>query len=252
MPTDSTGRFSNRVENYVKYRPGYSAEIVSWLRQTRDLRPGKVIADIGSGTGISSSLFLEAGYQVFGVEPNSEMREKSIELLAAYPDFQAVPGEAENTHLEPNSIDAVVAGQAFHWFDTTKAKLEFKRILRPGGLVVLLWNERLTASAFEKEYNQLIVKHGKDYVEVDHRNIGTEDIAAFFHPQPVQLKIFPNKQVFDFNGLKGRLLSSSYMPLEVEPGAEAMINDLALLYKRFEENGRIEIHYETKVYVGQP
>lgn len=250
MATNSTTRFSNRVENYVKYRPGYPEEIVPWLQTHYELPASKVIADIGSGTGISAELFLKNGYAVSGIEPNAPMREMSEQLLKDYPRFKAIDGTAEATALPDQSVDAIVAGQAFHWFDAGKTKAEFLRILKPVGLVILIWNERLTNSSFEKEYDQLIINHSKDYVQVDHRNINTENIQAFFHPQNCHLQIFPNQQVFDFEGLKGRLLSSSYMPIEGEDGYKAVTDDLKALFNKYNKGGLITIHYDTKLYSG--
>jgi SAM-dependent methyltransferase len=251
MKNNSTKRFSNRVEDYVKYRPGYPEALIPFLQTTYGLTPDKLIADIGSGTGISAEVFLKAGYSVTGVEPNREMREKSVELLASYKHYKAQDGTAEDTGLADGSIDGIIAGQAFHWFDRDKTKAEFKRILKPGGSIVLIWNERKTVSDFEKEYDQLIIAHARDYVKVDHRNIQTEDIKAFFAPDPVQLDVFANEQVFDFEGLQGRLLSSSYMPARGEEGYEAMLADLQNLFDRSQSNGKITIHYDTKVYVGR-
>ncbi|MES1218979.1 MAG: class I SAM-dependent methyltransferase [Bacteroidota bacterium] len=250
MIANSTSRFSNRVEDYVKYRPGYPAEIVTWLQENYNLLPGHLIADIGSGTGISSMLFLKAGYNVLGIEPNKEMREMSVKLLAQYPHFLAIDGTAEATSLRDKSIDAIICGQAFHWFNTQKTKPEFTRVLKKNVILVLIWTERLTDTAFEKEYDQLIIKHGNDYLKVDHRNINTDQIASFFEPQVCELKIFANEQVFDFDGLKGRLLSSSYMPALNEPGYDNMIIDLCNLFEKYQENDTIKITYDTKVYAG--
>ncbi|NML21636.1 class I SAM-dependent methyltransferase [Pseudoflavitalea sp. G-6-1-2] len=247
---DSTRRFSNRVEDYVKYRPHYPKEIVYFLEKEYDITPDTMIADIGAGTGISSELFLEAGFSVIGVEPNKEMLDKATELLADYPTFTPHNGTAESTGLPSHSIDMVLAGQAFHWFDQKKCRSEFKRILQKHGLLVLIWNERLIETPFEKEYDALIVEHGTDYKKVDHRNISPDDIASFFSPAPVTQTIFPNKQVFDFEGLKGRLLSSSYMPALGDSGYEGMIADLQKLFDRYKENELIVINYATRVYSG--
>jgi len=251
MEQNNTKRFSNRVADYVAYRPGYPQEIIGFLENEYDLKKGDLIADIGSGTGISSELFLKRGYRVTGLEPNREMRGKSVELLGGDPGFTAVDGTAENTGLPADSVDAIIAGQAFHWFDRDRARREFTRILKPGGIVVLIWNERLTASEFEKEYDELIIRHATDYVKVDHRNIDLEKIKVFFDPAAVELKIFPNYQDFDFHGLEGRLLSSSYMPAKDEPGYEAMSADLRTLFDRYQENGVIRINYDTKVFAGK-
>ncbi len=244
---DSTKRFSNRVEDYVKYRPHYPAAIIPHL----NLSPGKQLADIGAGTGISTAMFLEAGYPVFAVEPNDGMLVKAKELLSRYKGFTPVQGTAEHTTLPSGSVDGIIAGQAFHWFNVAACKIEFKRILRPGGLVALIWNERRVGTSFEEEYDALINKHGKDYVQVGHRNIDAENIAAFFAPGGMELKVFANEQVFDYDGLKGRLLSSSYMPLQDDPGYGAMIAELEGLFGRYERDGRIVISYDTKVYTGR-
>ena len=211
----------------------------------------RLIADIGAGTGISSELFLKAGFQVIGIEPNREMREKAAFLLQDYTNFSVLDGTAENTNLPDASIDVIIAGQAFHWFDRQLAKKEFKRILKKEGLVLLIWNERLTRSVFEKEYEALIVRHGNNYLKVDHRNIHLEDIQVFFASGSVSLTTFENYQVFDFEGLRGRLLSSSYMPGVNDPGYIAMVRDLKMLFDRYQEDGKIRIDYETNVYAGR-
>jgi SAM-dependent methyltransferase len=247
---DNTQRFSNKVENYVKYRPHYPAVIVTYLQERFGFTSG-AIADVGAGTGILTKLFLDAGYKVFAVEPNGPMLAKAITLLNDYPGFTAVTGTAENTTLANNSVDAVMAAQAFHWFDAEKSKAEFTRILKANGLVLLVWNERRIASAFEKEYEVLINRHGKDYVQVKHRNIEVSDLAAFFAPAPMELKEFSNQQVFDFEGFKGRLLSSSYMPVPTDPGYDDMITALQELFNKYQQAGTITITYDTKVYAGR-
>jgi ubiquinone/menaquinone biosynthesis C-methylase UbiE len=248
---DSKKRFSNRVEEYVKYRPNYPSEIINFLQDRYNIDNSKMIADIGAGTGISTELFLKAGYTVIAIEPNKEMREKAIELLGMYAGFKATDGAAEQTGLTDESIDGIICGQAFHWFDVTKAKEEFKRVLKLEGVVVLIWNERKISTGFEKEYDALILKHAKDYVLVDHRNINMEHIAAFYSPRQCEMKVFENSQTFNYGGLEGRLLSSSYMPQRDEDGYAAMAEDLKILFDRYEVDGTVTIYYDTKVYVGR-
>lgn len=248
---NNTNRFSNRVEDYVKYRPHYPEEMITYLEQQAVLQPGMLLADIGSGTGISSQLFLQKGYTVLGVEPNKEMREKSEELLKDYPQFNAIDGTAEHTTLEKHCIDVIVAGQAFHWFNQEAANTEFRRILKKNGHVLLVWNERMTGSPFEKAYEQLIERHGKQYKELNHRNIDIAVIEKFFHPSAVTLTEFANKQVFDYEGLEGRLLSSSYMPSREDERYPALVADLKQLFDQFQEDGYITIHYTTRMYWGQ-
>lgn len=248
---NNTSRFSNRVEDYVKYRPHYPIEMISYLEQQSVLQPGMLLADIGSGTGISAELFLQKGYTVLGVEPNKEMREKSEELLKDYPAFNAVDGTAEHTTLEKHCIDVIIAGQAFHWFNPETTRAEFQRILKKEGYVVLVWNERMTGSPFEKAYEQLIEHYGNQYKEVNHRNIDIAVIEKFYHPSAVTLTEFANKQVFDYQGLEGRLLSSSYMPSREGERYPALAADLKQLFEQFQIDGHITIHYTTRMYWGQ-
>jgi SAM-dependent methyltransferase len=247
---DNTQRFSNRVENYVKYRPHYPAAIVTYLQERFNF-PSGTIADIGAGTGILTKLFLDAGYTVQAVEPNEPMLAEATRQLKHYPGFTAVPATAENTTLPNNSVDAVIAGQAFHWFNAERSKAEFIRILKPHGLVALVWNERRIDAPFEQEYDELINRYGKDYIQVKHRNIEAGDIAAFFAPAPMELKVFSNQQVFDFEGLKGRLLSSSYMPLQGEPKHEEAMAGLNQLFDKYQQAGTITITYDTRLYAGR-
>src|SRR5258708_2582165 len=147
MPaSNATSRFSDRVENYVRYRPGYPPGVLQALRDDCGLAPGHVIADIASGTGIWTRMLLENGNPVFGVEPNTEMREAGERLLAAFPKFTSVAGNAEATTLPDHSVDFITAAQAAHWFDRERARLEFVRILKSRGWLALLWNDRLTRS----------------------------------------------------------------------------------------------------------
>ncbi|SEL73810.1 class I SAM-dependent methyltransferase [Parapedobacter koreensis] len=251
MKQDSTTRFSSRVEDYVKYRPHYPAEVIAFLQETYGLADGHVIADIGSGTGISAELFLKKGYTVIGVEPNQPMREKSIQLLQGYPRFTALDGTAENIPLADQAVDAILSGQAFHWFDRRKAKSEFKRILKANGFVVLIWNERQEDDDFGKAFERLVIDHAQDYQRVDHRNISEKEIGDFYSPKAYQLKAFPNAQQLDYNGLEGRLLSSSYMPQKNSEGYSAMVSALRELFDKYEVAGQVTIAYLTKVYVGQ-
>jgi ubiquinone/menaquinone biosynthesis C-methylase UbiE len=246
---DSTKRFSNRVENYVKYRPGYPHEIIQLLQNEINLNKNQIIADIGSGTGISSEIFLKNGNKVYGVEPNKEMRESSEKLLNKYQFFKAIDGTAEQTTLENSSIDIIVAAQALHWFNIDKSKIEFKRILKNTGMIVLIWNERKSeGNDFLVNYEKLINKYGKDYQKVRHRNIDRSVFESFF--KTYKIKEFKNYQEFDFEGLKGRSLSSSYMPVENEPDYNEMIIDIQKLFEKNKINGKIKFEYDTKIYYG--
>lgn len=246
--TSTVERFSNRVENYVKYRPNYPKEMLKLFRDEMNLTENSVIADIGSGTGISSKVFLENGNTVFGVEPNKPMREAAEEFLKGFPKFQSLDGTAENTNLPDNSVDLVIAAQAFHWFQPEKTLVEFKRILRVNGYVALIWNEReLDTNDFLREYEKLLQKYGTDYEKVRHDNIDEKKLKDFFQTD-FSVKTFQNSQTLDFEGLKGRLASSSYMPAETDSRFEPMVVELRRLFENYAESGKIQVLYKTNIF----
>jgi len=247
---DATERFSNRVQDYARYRPYYPAAVIGSLQTNCQLLETSIIADVGSGTGILTELFLRHGNRVFAVEPNRQMREAGERLLEGYPHFQSIAGRAEATTLPEQSVDFVTAGQAFHWFDRKKAKAEFSRILKARGWVVLAWNERRVASPFAEAYEDLLREYATDYGKIDHRQI-TEEIIGEFYGGRFGLACFEHSQRFDFDGLKGRLLSSSYAPDATHPRHIAMLAELRRIFETHQSNGEVVFEYETKVYYGR-
>lgn len=244
---DSTQRFSNRVENYVKYRPSYPSAVVEILKEAGLSSPA-TLADIGSGTGISAKLFLEAGHVVYGVEPNAEMRGAAEKMLRAYPAFYSVSGTAEATTLPDNSVDCAIAAQSFHWFNPQLAGQEAARILKPNGRAVLMWNTRRTASTpFLQAYESLLQKYGTDYLVVGHRNVHREAIEAFLGTS-FELRKLDNEQIFDFQSLSGRLLSSSYVPAKGHPNFPPMMRSLAQLFEQHNHSGFVRVEYDTELY----
>jgi len=249
--TNTVERFSNRVENYAKYRPDYPAEVLALFRDKMDLAQSSVLADVGSGTGLSTRLFLENGNTVFGVEPNATMRKAAENFLKDFPNFKSVDGTAEDTTLPESSIDIVMAAQAFHWFDQEKTRAEFKRILKNKGFIVLIWNERqLDSTPFLHDYEQFLLKFATDYEKVRHENVHGGVLRDFFQ-KDFSTETFLNGQTHDFEGLKGRLLSSSYMPSAEDAVYETMIEELKSLFAKYAENGKIQILYDTKVHYSQ-
>ncbi|MDT7604419.1 MAG: hypothetical protein QOF61_2416 [Acidobacteriota bacterium] len=247
----TASRFDDRVENYVAYRPKYPAGVIDFLRDELGLTTAAVVADVGSGTGILSELFLRNGNAVVGVEPNDKMRAAAEVLLRSYPKFKSVNGTAEATTLEDASVELVAAAQAFHWFDAGRARSEFRRILRPGGWTVLVWNMRRTeATAFLRDYEKLLREFGTDYAQVNCEQVSEERIARFF-AGAFGSKRFDNFQSLDFASLRGRLLSSSYVPLAGHPKFEPMLEALHRLFDLHEQGGRVRIEYDAKVYYGR-
>lgn len=250
-----TERFSDRVRDYIRYRPGYPPELLAAMADEMGLRADHVVADVGSGTGILSALLLENGNTVYGVEPNAAMRAAAEELLADLPRFHSVNGTAEATTLPDASVDHVTAAQAYHWFDPERARAEFARILRPGGCVALVWNNRLTTgSPFLEAYEELLVQYADDYTQVNHRSAATNDIdglRAFFAPNPMtRLMVARHVQAFDYEGFCGRVLSSSYVPQVGRPGHEALMGALMAVFDRFHNGGYVYFIYETDLYYG--
>lgn len=252
MPVkDATRRFSSRVQNYIRYRPGYPPEVIELLKNECSLTSKSMIADIGSGTGILTRLLLERGNPVFAVEPNPDMRAAAERALRHFPGFTSVDGTAESTSLAERGVDLVIAAQAAHWFERDKARREFVRILKPGGWTVLLWNERQTdTTPFLRDYEELLLKYGTDYQEIRHERT-TAEIADFFAPASFQERVFENVQDFDYAGVEGRLLSSSYVPVAGDSSYEAMISELQRIFDSYQQNGRVRFEYLTRVYYGQ-
>ncbi len=251
MPAkNATSRFSDRVENYVLYRPGYPPQVLQALQEECGLAPNHVIADVASGTGIWTRTLLENGNAVFAIEPNPEMREAGERWLDAFSKFTSVSGTAEATTLPGHSVDFVTAAQAAHWFDRAPARREFARILKPDGWLVLLWNERVTDSTkFLRDYEQLLLTFGTDYKEVRHERT-TEAVNEFFDPAPFQQRVFAMHQQFDYAGLEGRLLSSSYAPGPDHPQHDPMLRELRRIFDDCSIKGQITFEYKTRLYFG--
>lgn len=242
----STKRFSDRVEDYVKYRPVYPTHVVSILKNKFVLDELSIIADIGSGTGISSKLFIDNGNKVYGVEPNKQMREAAELFFLENKNFVSISGTAEETNLPNKSIDLIFSGQAFHWFDKNSAKKEFNRILKKEGHIVLAWNERDEKDDFQKEYEK-ILQQIPEYAEVNHKNISDDQISTFFSPAKMHKESIENLQIFNLESLKGRLRSSSYFPKQGKLHENIMRQIEGLFYK-FEKNRVINFLYETNIY----
>lgn len=235
-------RFSNRVGNYTKYRPNYPKEIIKFLNSAIGLTKEHIIADIGSGTGISSKLFLDNGNQVYGIEPNVQMREAGEKYLTGYGNFHSIDGDSEDTKLESESVDIIISGQAFHWFEPEPTKKEFLKILKPQGFVVIFNNRRkFSDDKFMNEYMDLVER----YSEEELSNSLKVDLPSFFDGKTIYKEIFPNPQVFNLERLIGDLVSYSYIPNEENTRFNHMISEFELLFKKYSNNEKIIFDYET-------
>ena len=245
---DSKERFSNRVADYVRYRPGYPPEILELLHEECGLTLESVIADVGSGTGILTKLFLENGNSVYGVEPNEAMREAGEEFLAAYPKFRSVAASAEATTMPDACVDFVIAAQAFHWFDPAAARKEALRILRPPSMAALIWNDRRrTGSDFARGYEALLLRHSADYGWVSREHARIDRVAEFFGHDRWATLSTPHGDELDFAMLSDRLNSASYVPAAGDPGYGAMMRGLQELFAQTERGGKVTMEFDTRV-----
>lgn len=251
-PDNVLTRFSDRVDDYVKYRPGYPREVVKVVQERCGLSSKSVIADVGSGPGNLARLFLESGNEIFAVEPNSEMRAAGQQLLENFRQYHSIDGSAEDTHLLDSSVDFITAAQAFHWFDCPRAKAEFNRILKPFGWVVLLWNDRrFESSPFQKDYEELLLEYGTDYAQVKTQGRAAVDAITEFFSGRFQKVSLDNSQFFDLAGLQGRLLSASYAPKPDHPNHALMLVELERIFHAHEDNAVVAFEYDTNIYFGQ-
>jgi SAM-dependent methyltransferase len=246
----ATERFSDRVSDYERYRPGYPTELIDWIMQSAELRIGDTVADIGAGTGLFTRDLVAAGLKVLAVEPNAPMRGVAERQLGAIAGFVGVDGSAERTALANGSVRLVTAAQAFHWFDPVSTRVEFKRILEPGCGVALIWNVRRMSSAFAVAYEQLLLRRCADYADGVPAQADPKAVAEFFAPAECRSACFDYTQHLDYAGLCGRLLSSSYTPKEADPARTRLLADLQGLFDQYAQAGTVCFEYDTRVFFG--
>jgi SAM-dependent methyltransferase len=247
---DATRRFSNRVTDYVEFRPGYPDSVFSALAQRLSPDLPRVAADIGAGTGIFSRGLLAHGFEVFAVEPNAEMRGAAERLLSAEARLHSSSGCAEATGLPSASVALVSAAQSFHWFDPEQCRREWQRILMPNGIVAVIWNERHLGSAFMQAY-EAAMQSLAEYGEVHRRQRDRDTVRRLFEAQPFETLEYSHQQTFDWRGLRGRVLSSSYVPKPGSPGHAELFNELRQAYEAHQQGGRVQFDYVTRLHVGR-
>lgn len=255
MSLSPVERFSDRASYYTSHRPGYPEAIADLLIREARLDSEWTIADIGSGTGISTGLFARRGFRIYGVEPNASMRAEAELRMAGLANFIGVSGRAEATGLPDRAVNLVVAGTAFHWFDEAATRAEFIRILAPGGIAGIFWNRRMDGAAasdncpFSRDYDQLLHAY-TDYPTASHRGDRSQKtLAPFFGAEPMEAH-FPNQQRLEFEGLVGRVLSASYAPLPGSPRYEPLLRALRELFDKYQRDEMVTMRYDACVYYG--
>jgi SAM-dependent methyltransferase len=247
-----TERFSTRVEAYRDHRPRYPREIVDVLRRECGLAPDWVIADVAAGTGLLAEIFLENGNPVIAIEPNAAMRSACEQLREQYPRLHCADGTAETTRLADSLADMITVGQAMHWFDLNAARREFARVLRPGGWCSVVYNHRkMRGDAFHEGYERILVEFGRDYRAVQGSHLTEDRLSGFFAPLEMKCITLPNTQDLIQEGLRGRILSSSYMPQERDAKYAAMMEAVDRLFALHAQDGVVRMEYETSLCYGQ-
>jgi SAM-dependent methyltransferase len=249
----STERFSDRVEDYVRYRPSYPVEVVRTLEREARVAPDRTrVVDLGCGTGISAACFLAEGYTVTGVEPNADMRAAAEAALRASARFRIVAGRAEDAPLPDSCCELIVAAQAFHWFDVRGARSEMRRLLVDDGMVALIWNDRRTdGSAFLRDYDAILRRYAPGYAQVARTYKSDIDIAGFFGPAGCIRRVFPYHQDFALPALTGRAMSSSYVPKLGQPGHDELVQALTDAFERHAVANAVRVEYDTRLYFGR-
>lgn len=255
MMSDNTQRFSGRADDYEHYRQRYpSAAILGRLHAWCGLTPQWTIADVGAGTGMLAEVFLENGNTVTAIEPNPDMRQACDRLRQQWLRLRVVDATAEQTGLESASVEMVVAGRAFHWFDRERAIPEFRRILKPGGWLTLvsLGRARETSHPTERaqtlEFERLLREEGTDYTYVrggyriheNLRELFPEDVL--FHQEQLH-----GTQQLDWESFRGFTLSLSVVPQQGDPRYDSFQRGLRDLFDRHSQGG--EITFPTTCWI---
>jgi SAM-dependent methyltransferase len=248
MTQDNTQRFTNKSDNYVKYRPHYPKEIIPFLVKTIGLTQQFAIADLGSGTGISTELFINNGNRVYAIEPNRDMRQAAEVFFKGNPLFKSVDATAENTTLDAHSIDLILAGQAFHWFDKSKTKEEARRILKPNHYFVVLYNDRDTDTPFQYGYENVLNEYQLIYDKIKEREIA---LKQFFSPSGYDVKQFKHSRLLDLEGVLGLFKSSSYIPEKSDKRYPFVMEKITKVFNANAKNGLAELAYKSTLYYGR-
>lgn len=243
---DPTGRFSDRAKDYAKFRPTYPKEAIDAVLDGLGDPAGLTVADVGAGTGISARLVADRGASVIAIEPNAPMREQA----AAHPRVKFASGTGEQTGLADRSVDVVLCAQSFHWMDATAALREFRRVLRPGGRVALVWNDRDRSHPVSDAYYAIVLSTpiGKGVAQSWAGENPLAGVEGYTNVREVSCTLTQRMTLEQF---LGRAMSASYMP-KSGPEHERLRRELIELHGReADAEGFVEMRYRTKVFLGE-
>lgn len=246
---DNTSRFDGRGDVYARGRPKYAEGLFDYMEHTLSIPAGSIFADVGSGTGIFAGQLLRRGYKVFAVEPNGDMRRRAEEALSGYGSFASVNGTADATNLPAQSVDHLSAAQAFHWFEPEAFRRECRRVVRPGGYVMLVYNFRDGNAPCTRALAELQRRYAPDFRGFSH-GMTEEKCAAFFGGNCTVFRA-DNTQRYDQQGYIDRVLSSSHSPRAGDTGYEAYLSEVRAVFDAFSENGQLTVPADTVACIGR-
>lgn len=246
----NTGKFDRKGKVYAKARPDYPKALFEFLISEQMLGKEKDMADIGSGTGIFTAQLSPFVKTVFAIEPNDDMRNKAEDRFKPYPNIASVNATAENTTLPNTSVDLITVAQAFHWFDRKAFKNECKRILKPNGKILLVWNDRDISSNVIKDnfaVNKIFCPNFKGSSNgIDF----SKDAFKDFFDGEYEMTEFDNCLVYERDAFIARSLSSSYSPKKNDPAYDEYVKALESVFEKHQTNGTVKYPYITRCYIG--
>lgn len=246
---DNTHRFDGKGILYAKARPKYAAALFDYFKNALHIPAGSIIADVGSGTGIFTEQLLQRGYRVFAVEPNGDMRKQAEARLSRNENFHSIDGSDAAMMLHDHSVGYITAAQAFHWFDAEAFRRESRRVLTPGGKVILVYNSRDESAACTKALAALRLKFNPEFHGFSN-GIGDTQCRAFF-TKGCEVFRADNTQLYDRQGYLDRVLSSSYSLKESDDRYAEYRKEINAIFDRNSVNGRIAVPTETVAYIGE-
>ncbi|KNY25844.1 class I SAM-dependent methyltransferase [Pseudobacteroides cellulosolvens] len=249
---NSKDKFTNKVTDYIKYRPSYPKELIDYIEIEAGLADDSIVADVGAGTGIFTMLLANKVGKVYAVEPNFNMRTACIQYCSDLNNFAAVDGSAEDTNLSDKSVDYVTVAQAFHWFDRQKTKVEFQRILKPHGKAILIWNSRVPESELIKENDELCRSLCPEFSGFSGGS-GFSPLlySDFFKDGYCEYREFDNNRLLTLESYIGSSLSASYAPSERDENYKSFIDGLTSLFHKYSNNSVLILPNRTRCYVGK-
>ncbi|MDR3709004.1 MAG: class I SAM-dependent methyltransferase [Capsulimonadaceae bacterium] len=249
---DSKERFSNKASDYEKYRPSYPEEFIAYLGDIIGINRSSKVADIGAGTGILTRLVGEIAGRIYAVEPNANMRRACEKFCEHLRSFTAIPGSAEKTELPDGSVDFITVGQAFHWFDPVATRIEFQRILKAGGKVILVWNRREQETGLAREYANVLRQYCSDFAGPAGRgHASPEALAAFFRSGIYEERTFENNRMLTLEAFVGNSLSASHAPSAGDANYLPFIKALTSVFHTYSQSGKLPQPMMTRSYAGE-